>query len=108
VLVFPEGTRSRNGSLGRFKPGAAAIAARCGVPLLPVCVEGAHECWPRSRTLPRPGRAAVAFGEPIATEGMSPEELTERLCDEIIALRASLRDYLGRPGRRGSRRAAVR
>ncbi|NIN09813.1 MAG: 1-acyl-sn-glycerol-3-phosphate acyltransferase, partial [Gemmatimonadales bacterium] len=35
VLVFPEGTRTRDGSLGRFRSGAAALARRCGVPIVP-------------------------------------------------------------------------
>ena len=56
LLMFPEGTRSRDGSLGPFKKGVAAVAVRCGVPVLPVAVAGAREAWPRTSVLPRPGR----------------------------------------------------
>jgi 1-acyl-sn-glycerol-3-phosphate acyltransferase len=101
VVMFPEGTRSRDGTLGRFKTGAAAIALRCGVPLLPVCVEGAYECWPRTRLLPRPGRVAVAFGKELAPGDGTADELTRRLRAEIEELRASLRRYLGRETDRG-------
>jgi 1-acyl-sn-glycerol-3-phosphate acyltransferase len=101
VLVFPEGTRTRDGSLGPFSPGPAAIAIRCGVPVLPACVEGAYECWPRTRALPRPGRVAVAFGRAVATEGREPEDLTAELRAEVARLRARLRAYLGRAGDTG-------
>ncbi len=99
LLMFPEGTRSRDGSLGRFKPGAAAVAIRCGVPVLPACVEGAYECWPRTRALPRPGRVAVAYGKPLPPSAESAEELTAKLRARIEALQQRLRRYLGRDGR---------
>ncbi len=78
LLMFPEGTRTRDGDFGRFSPGAAALAARCKVPLLPVCIEGAYRAWPRVRPLPKASPMAVAFGEPMATGGQSGEELTRR------------------------------
>ncbi len=65
LLMFPEGTRTRDGEFGRFSPGAAALAARCGVRLLPVCVEGAFRSWPRTRPLPKASPMAVAFGRPM-------------------------------------------
>lgn len=100
LLMFPEGTRTRDGRLGPFRTGVAAIAVRTGVPVLPAAVAGAFECWPRTRKLPRAGRAAVAYGRPIEPAGMSPEELTARLRAEVGRLQASLRAYLrGEPGR---------
>jgi len=95
VLMFPEGTRSYDGALGLFKPGAAAIAIRCGVPVLPACVEGAYECWPRTQKLPRPGRVAVAYGKPLHPGAQSAEELTRRVRTEIEGLQGFLRRYLG-------------
>jgi 1-acyl-sn-glycerol-3-phosphate acyltransferase len=99
LLMFPEGTRTHDGTMGPLKSGAAAIAIRVGVPLLPVCVEGAFECWPRTRLLPRPARVAVAYGEELASVGRTPEELTRHLEVEIGKLRDSLRRHLrGEPG----------
>lgn len=95
LLMFPEGTRTRDGSLGSFQKGVASIAVRCGVPVLPVAVAGAYESWPRARAWPRPGRAAVAYGEPLASRGREPEELTAQLRAEIVGLRAFLRSHLG-------------
>lgn len=96
VLMFPEGTRAHDGSLGWFRPGAAAIATRCGVPVLPVCIEGAYACWPRTRALPRPGRVAVAYGEPLEPGGQSAGDLTLRLHKEVEKLQVFLRGYLRR------------
>ena len=96
LLMFPEGTRTRDGELGEFKPGVAAIAIRCGVPILPACVEGAYECWPRTQMLPHPSWVAVAYGELLRPRGESAEELTVELRRRVAELRAFLRGYLGR------------
>jgi 1-acyl-sn-glycerol-3-phosphate acyltransferase len=96
VLMFPEGTRTRDGALGRFKSGAASIAIRCGVPVLPVAIEGAYGCWPRTRALPRPGRIAVAYGRPRATDDADADVLTAQLRDEIESMQRFLRVRLGK------------
>ena len=66
LMLFPEGTRTRDGALGQIQPGAAVIALRAGVPVVPVFIHGAFDCWPRTRRLPRPGRVGVFYGRPIA------------------------------------------
>ena len=66
VAVFPEGTRTRDGQLGDFRAGAAVAARRARVPVVPACIQGAFEAWPRSRALPLPRRVRVRFGEPLA------------------------------------------
>ena len=66
VGLFPEGTRTRDGSLAPFRAGFGMIAGRAGVPVVPAAIDGAHEVWPRSRLLPRPGTIWVAFGRPMA------------------------------------------
>ncbi len=90
VLIFPEGTRSKDGELGRFKPGAAALAALCDVPCLPVAVIGAHLAHPRGSNWPKRGRfpVGVVFGDPLRlAEGESKGEFAERTRQEIVRLR---------------------
>ena len=68
VVVFPEGTRSRDGRIGPFSPGAALVARRGRVPCVPVAIRGAHDAMPAgSAWWPRPGRPPVRLvvGEPI-------------------------------------------
>lgn len=91
LLVFPEGTRSRDGSLGTFKPGAAAIAASAAVPCLPVALVGAGIAHPRGSSWPIPGRppVAVVFGDPMyAEEGEAPVAFMARVKAEIERLLA--------------------
>jgi len=67
VLVFPEGTRTKDGALGEFKKGALVAAQRARVPVLPAGIRGAHAAWPRDAGLPRFRRpVAVRFAAPLA------------------------------------------
>ena len=72
VLIFPEGTRTRDGSLGELKPGFCAIARRARVPILPVGLDGAYDCWPRQSSFPRPGTIHVVIGDPIEFSQFEP------------------------------------
>lgn len=93
ILIFPEGGRSRTGELGRFKPGAAALATRQGIPCLPVAVLGTHSAMPKGRNWPVSGRprVRVVFGQPIHPQpNETPVQLMDRVVAEIVALRASV------------------
>lgn len=68
VIIFPEGTRTATGQLGDIKAGFTLIARRAKVPILPVAIVGAYECWPRSQLLPRTGRIRLEFGKLITAE----------------------------------------
>jgi 1-acyl-sn-glycerol-3-phosphate acyltransferase len=79
LLLFPEGTRSRDGRIGPLKGGIRLLAERAGVPVVPVLVDGAFKVWPKGRPFPRlAGRVWVRFGKPVSTEG-SDEEFAARL-----------------------------
>ena len=111
VVLFPEGTRTMDGKIGPFMPGVGSLAVRCGVPLLPVCIEGAFECWPRTRLLPRPARVAVAFGEPIEPNEADGRKLTAMLAGRVSTLQMRLREYLRGcpcPSLGAAKRASVR
>jgi 1-acyl-sn-glycerol-3-phosphate acyltransferase len=71
VLIFPEGTRSRDGRLGPFKKGGFHLAIDSGVPVVPVALHGTRAAMPRSSLLLRPGHVHVTFGEPVATSGLT-------------------------------------
>ncbi len=68
VIVFPEGTRTGDGRLGDIKAGFAILAKRAGVPIAPVAIVGAFECWPRTRLVPRPGRIRLEFGRLVTAD----------------------------------------
>lgn len=75
--VFPEGTRTRNGSPLPASKGAAWVARRAGVPLLPVALCGFHEVWPPSRRLPIWRRSSIQIRilEPISLEDFSDDQV---------------------------------
>lgn len=61
VVVFPEGTRSKNGRLGQFKRGAYFLALEGNMPVVPVTVDGAYDILPRNARLPRPGHITLTI-----------------------------------------------
>lgn len=71
VTIFPEGSRTPTGRLTELKPGFTVIAKRAGVPIVPVAIVGAYECWPRTRLFPRPGRIRLEFGPLITAEDVA-------------------------------------
>jgi 1-acyl-sn-glycerol-3-phosphate acyltransferase len=79
LFVFPEGTRSRDGTLGEGRDGVAVLALRTGAPIVPVGVSGSYERWPRGQRLPRPGgRVTVRVGSPFRLADVLPPDLDRR------------------------------
>jgi 1-acyl-sn-glycerol-3-phosphate acyltransferase len=94
VLVFPEGTRTRDGSIGPLQGGPIVIAARAGVPVVPMVIDGAFEAWPRGNRLPHPATVRVACGHPLSAAELDagdPETLMAALRDQMVELQAELR-----------------
>jgi len=86
VLIYPEGTRTRDGNLQAFKKGAFMMAVQTGMPILPVTCNGAFQIMPKSTLLFRPGHITVTIGDPIPTEGLTEEDvpaLIERTRDAV-------------------------
>ncbi|MDR1726379.1 MAG: 1-acyl-sn-glycerol-3-phosphate acyltransferase [Acidobacteriota bacterium] len=73
-FAFPEGTRSRDGALGRFKKGAFIMAIQAGVPVVPVTICGSAAIQPPGGYGIRPGRIRLAIHAPIETRGMTVED----------------------------------
>ncbi|MGV7928552.1 MAG: AMP-binding protein [Spirochaetota bacterium] len=65
VVIFPEGTRSRDGRLGAFKKTFAILSKELNVPVVPLAISGAFESFPFGRMLPRPGNIRLHFAEPV-------------------------------------------
>lgn len=73
VLIFPEGTRTRDGNLGVFKKGGFHLAVKAGVPIVPVALRGTRELMPSGSFLLRGGTITAVIGDPIATQGLDDE-----------------------------------
>jgi 1-acyl-sn-glycerol-3-phosphate acyltransferase len=75
LIVFPEGTRSRDGELHSFKKGAFRMAISTGLPVVPVTVNGTWEVWPPGSKLFYKGDASVVIHEPIQTAHLTPADI---------------------------------
>jgi len=95
VMFFPEGTRSADGRVGPFNPGAFHVAIKAGVPVLPLAVEGTRDCLPkRSWKFGPPLDIRLRVLPPVETAPYTPEraqELTADVRRMIIAQIASWR-----------------
>lgn len=90
LMIFPEGARSRDGTVGRFKPGAFRLAASLGVPVLPVTISGGHECWPPGRVLPRRGKVTITYHPLVAPDRtLPPREAARKLAERVRAVVAA-------------------
>jgi 1-acyl-sn-glycerol-3-phosphate acyltransferase len=78
VVIFPEGTRMPVGQTRRYGLSGALLARAAGKPIVPVA-HNAGYFWPRRGWLKHPGTVSVVIGEPIATAGIEPREINERV-----------------------------
>lgn len=87
LLLYPEGTRTRSGEMGQFKPGVGILARVSGRPVVPVHVAGGETILPCGAFLPRNGHAVVRFGSPLRfQDGESASSFTDRLRQRIGAM----------------------
>ncbi|MFA5165347.1 MAG: lysophospholipid acyltransferase family protein [Candidatus Omnitrophota bacterium] len=95
VGVFPEGTRSPDGKLGAGKKGAAVMALKTGVPVIPCGITGAFEAYPRGAVFPRPFPVKVSIGKPVAA-GRHIDPGDEKTAATLDMIMAAIDDEMGR------------
>jgi long-chain acyl-CoA synthetase len=86
VLIYPEGKRTQAGEINRFLPGAAMIAARLAIPVIPVRLEGLERILHQRWKFPARGHARIAFGAPISLKGNDYAELAQRIESAVRSL----------------------
>ncbi|MBL8623887.1 MAG: 1-acyl-sn-glycerol-3-phosphate acyltransferase [Myxococcales bacterium] len=97
LMIFPEGTRSPDGELGRFKDGAFELAIASGAPILPVVVDGTHHCRPKGSWWFGEADAVAKVLSPIPTTGLTladvpmlREQVRATIATELVRLREAL------------------
>jgi 1-acyl-sn-glycerol-3-phosphate acyltransferase len=78
IMIYPEGTRIPVDKRGRYRPGGAILSVNTGAKVLPVA-HNAGLVWPRNSFLKHPGHVTVRIGAPIAPEGLSAEQIMQRV-----------------------------
>ena len=79
VFLFPEGTRSANGKIGRFKRCAFTIARDLHLPIIPVTISGAYNVLPKNGWYITPGKITMTIHQPIDTTNLSDDNLNEMI-----------------------------
>ncbi|MBW2466236.1 MAG: 1-acyl-sn-glycerol-3-phosphate acyltransferase, partial [Deltaproteobacteria bacterium] len=74
VIIFPEGTRTKDGRIQDFKAGAMVLAIKSGVDLVPVAIRGTYEILPKGKLLMKPGKVTIRAGLPIATKNYTTKD----------------------------------
>lgn len=94
VVIAPEGTRSSDGTLGRFKLGAFHLAREAGVPVVPIVIHNAQDALPYKTLVVRPAEVKVTVLEPVITDGWVAADVAR----ETERVRSRYLDVLGQAG----------
>lgn len=92
LILFPEGTRSVSGVIGRFRSGIGRLVAGTATPVVPCHLTGAHEAWPKGALLPHPHPLLLHIGRPRTFLDVSPgnrdavASVCAQLRDDVVAL----------------------
>jgi 1-acyl-sn-glycerol-3-phosphate acyltransferase len=106
LVIFPESTRFLGPEVQPLKDGAAFIAARAGVPLVPIGIGGGERAWPKGQKLPRPKKMSIIVGEPIYPSKRGDGERVKR--SEIRRLTAELQTTIQQLFDRAQSRVGLR
>jgi 1-acyl-sn-glycerol-3-phosphate acyltransferase len=84
LILFPEGTRTKTGDIGEFRPGIGLLAAGTEIPVVPCHLGGAFEAWPKGKMFPRPRRLQLKIGAPRNYAGLPPgKESSARVSEDL-------------------------
>ena len=84
LIVFPEGTRSADGVVGRFKKGSFAVAVDAGLPVVPVTITGSSHVMKKGRLMVCPGQVQLVVHPPVPTAGIARDQVLS-LADRVRA-----------------------
>ena len=95
IAIFPEGTRSKDGEIHRFKSGAFTLAKEAGVPILPVVLHGSDTLFANGWRLPWRHTFRVEVLDPVPAEvvaSMEVKELSEMVREKMVAAKEMLKN----------------
>lgn len=91
LIIFPEGTRTTTGELGRFRSGIGRLVAGTAYPVIPCHLQGGLRAWPKGRLIPRPARLRLRIGTPRDYSDLEPSaESVAAVCRDLQARVAAL------------------
>ncbi len=100
VCLFPEATRTTDGKIAPLKGGFTLLCRRGNAPVVSVLIDGAFECWPRHKKLPKPGsKITVTYSKPISVEqitAMADDDFAKLLTDTLRTMQSQTRIEQGK------------
>ena len=96
LILFPEGTRTQTGEVGRFRSGIARLVAGERTPVVPCYLDGGFSAFPKGAAFPRPRRLTLRIGRPVRFADVAPKDreamagICTTLRDAVVALSATL------------------
>lgn len=99
VCLYPEGSRTSDGTIDTVKPGFSLLVRRTDACVVPMVIDGAFECWPRTAKYPKPGRVGVLYGQPISAnyiKEIGDQKFIDELNCILRTLHNTLRQKMGR------------
>lgn len=98
VCLFPEATRTEDGSIRDFKAGFGLLSKKTNATIIPVLLDGAYECWPKGRKIWSRGQIWICYGSPISPEQareMGDKELAKVVTERIRRMQRYWRSKRG-------------
>ncbi|HEX2971467.1 MAG TPA: lysophospholipid acyltransferase family protein [Tepidisphaeraceae bacterium] len=95
LTMFPEGTRTRTGLIGKIQPGIAMLIRRAGVPVIPAVIDGSFEAWPRGQKLFHPYPIRVMYGPAMNVENLKGQQIVEVIDKTLREMLEQLRAKRG-------------
>jgi 1-acyl-sn-glycerol-3-phosphate acyltransferase len=89
--MYPEGTRTLDGSVAPLKKGIALIIRKVEVPVVPVAIDGSLQAFGKGRKSIRPGQIRVSYGKPLYFKGLHADEIIETLHRSLVFLLEELK-----------------
>jgi 1-acyl-sn-glycerol-3-phosphate acyltransferase len=91
LIIFPEGTRTTTGEMGRFRSGIGRLVVGTDLPVVPCFLDGGTTAWPKGKTFPRPRKLHLAIGEAKSYGHLDKStESVQQICEELQATVSAL------------------
>jgi 1-acyl-sn-glycerol-3-phosphate acyltransferase len=92
LILYPEGTRSLDGEIGKIAPGVGLIVRRAGVPVVPAVIDGSFDAWrPKRDRIFRPHPVRVMYGPPMQIQGLKANQIVQKIDTTLHGLLRDLR-----------------
>ena len=96
LIIFPEGTRTTSGEMGRFRSGIGRLVVGTDLPVVPCHLDGGLKAWPKGKGFPRPHKLQLRIGAPMTFGHL------DKSSESVVKICRDLQDSVAALGRKGT------